>query len=65
MSKEFNNIKEKLEQIKNLMMEVSEDWDKLDDDEFYKLSNNYPEYLPSFNEFNSDFSDWINNLKDE
>ena len=52
-----------MKKINDLMKNVSKNWEKLDDDEFYKLAENYPNYLPSFEEFRVDFKEWIDKLE--
>lgn len=63
MGEEIKNIKKDLKKINDLMKNVSKNWEKLDDDEFYKLAENYPNYLPSFEEFRVDFKEWIDKLE--
>ena len=65
MSKRFDKLKNNLKEISELMDEVVENWEHLSDDEFYKLAEEYPEYLPSFDEFNSDFQDWVKSLSEK
>jgi hypothetical protein len=62
MSEEFKKIKEDLNKIDKLMKSITENWEELDDEEFYKLADDYPGYLPSFNEFKIDFNKWVNSL---
>ncbi|GAB6099214.1 hypothetical protein JCM16358_10930 [Halanaerocella petrolearia] len=65
MSEEFKKIKEDLSEIDRLMKRVVENWDELDDEEFYELAENYPDYLPSFEEFEADLNKWLIDLLDK
>lgn len=64
MSKEFNQLKNDLKEISDLMDKVVENWEQVEEEEFNKLAEKYPEYLPSFDEFNTDFSSWIKRIED-
>jgi hypothetical protein len=63
MSKEFDQIADDLKNINKLMIKVNKNWENISDEkEFYKLSKMYPKYLPSFDDFQFDFKEWVNSL---